>query len=120
MTTTVKPKQFTPVEEQMAVIGNCRWSVSRLIELSKSLPVLNIPMTHLGIGYIYDQMNLRELAGHIEAINKADLSYPIILDENGDVMDGRHRIVKAILVGASSIKAVRFEENPEPCEYMEE
>lgn len=52
---------------------------------------------------------------HMAAINAADLSYPIILDEDGEIMDGRHRIMKAMLAGEKTIKAVRFDENPSPC-----
>jgi hypothetical protein len=54
------------------------------------------------------------LLGHIKLINEADLSFPIILSANGDVMDGRHRIVKAALDGNDGIEAVQFENDPAP------
>jgi len=31
-------------------------------------------------------------------------------------MDGRHRLMKAMLLGHETIKAVRFDENPSPCD----
>ncbi len=51
---------------------------------------------------------------HIRLINEADLSYPIILAANGEVMDGRHRIAKAALEGRTTIGAVQFETDPPP------
>lgn len=48
------------------------------------------------------------------------MSKPIILSEDGEIMDGRHRVVHAIVNGLESVKAVRFEVNPEPCQIDEE
>jgi hypothetical protein len=50
---------------------------------------------------------------HIRLIDEADLSFPIILSSAGAVMDGRHRIAKALLQGRAAIEAVQFEEDPE-------
>jgi hypothetical protein len=111
----MKIKNFCHPDEQMSKVGRHNWSVSRLITLAKSLPVMDIPLDHLFIFYKYDSLSLRELVGHMKSVNDADLKYPIILDEDGEVMDGRHRIMKALLTGKKTIKAVRFEENPSPC-----
>ena len=87
----------------------------RLIELSKNLEVMDIPLNHMNMYYKYENLTLRELAGHMVAVREADLKYPIILDEDGEIMDGRHRLIKAIIENKKTIKAVRFKENPEPC-----
>ena len=108
-------KSFYHVKEQMAQLGYHWWSVARLIELSKDLPILNIPIDHLYLYYKYKNLTLREMVMHLKAVNDADLSYPIILDEDGELLDGRHRIMKALLLGVKTIKAVRFDENPSPC-----
>lgn len=105
--------------EQFCNVGYHEWSVARLIELSRDLPVMEIPVNHLYTWYEKKFDNLRDLASYIRAVNDADLSYPIILDEDGVVMDGRHRIVKALVEGRETIKAVRFEENPPPCRVKE-
>lgn len=47
-------------------------------------------------------------------IDEADLAFPIILSSDGRVMDGMHRVLKALLNGWQSIDAVRFERDPEP------
>jgi ParB-like chromosome segregation protein Spo0J len=57
---------------------------------------------------------------HMHAVKNADLKYPIILDEDGEIMDGRHRIMKALYLGVESIKAVRFDANPSPCEITKD
>jgi hypothetical protein len=55
----------------------------------------------------------------MKTVYDSDLSFPIILDEDGALMDGRHRVMKAILIGQETIKAVRFDENPRPCKILE-
>ena len=111
---------FCQPEIQMSKLGNYHWSVARLFELSKSLPIMNIPLDHLNIYHKYENITLREMVMHMKAVNDANLDYPIILDEDGDIMDGRHRIMKALLSGAKTIKAVRFDKNPSPCKVIED
>lgn len=112
-------EEFVKPEDQVCNLGKHQWSVARLFELSKNLPVMEIPLDHLYIYHVYEKLTLRELVSHIQAVNNADLSYPIILDEDGDLMDGRHRIMKAILIHQETIKAVRFDKNPYPCKVIE-
>ena len=113
-------KYFAEPKDQMARIGKYHWAVSRLIELSKDLPVMVIPLKHISMDYSYSNLTLRELAGHVVAVTTADLDYPIILDEDGVIMDGRHRLMRAIIEGKKTIKAVRFEEDPSPCKVDED
>jgi hypothetical protein len=101
--------------QQFSKLGNHHWSVARLIALSKDLPAMEVPLCHLDISHSYNEVRLRDMVMHMQAINNADLSCPIILDEDGEIMDGRHRIMKALLQGEKNIKAVRFETNPFPC-----
>lgn len=111
----MKIKSFISPETQMSVLGNHSWSVARLFELSRGLPVMEIPLDHLNVYNTYDKLTLREMVMHFKAVMDADLDKPIILDEDGELMDGRHRVMKAMFTGAETIKAVRFDENPAPC-----
>jgi hypothetical protein len=43
-----------------------------------------------------------------------DLAFPIILSSDGRVMDGMHRVGKALLQNYTEIEAVRFTQDPEP------
>jgi hypothetical protein len=110
--------ETSDLQTQVCRVGKHEWSVARLIQLSKNFPVMNIPLNYLCVWTKYD-LNLRELAGHVKAVMNADLSFPIILDEDGEIMDGRHRIMKAMIEGKKTVKAVRFEENPSPCRITE-
>ena len=61
--------------------------------------------------YLWEDLNwnmskLKDVVYEMALIKKADLSYPIILDTSGKVLDGCHRIVKAYLGGIYKIKAV--------------
>ena len=89
------------------------WRVSRLIVLSHDLEVMEIPLKHLNIYNLYPILDkTMDFVEYVRKVNKADLSCPIILDEEGYVMDGRHRICKALLLNKKTIKAVRFDETP--------
>jgi len=109
-------KKFISTTDQMSQLGKNKWYVTRLFELSKDFEVMDIPLDHMNMYYEYKNLTLRELAGHAVAIRDADLSFPIILDEDGEIMDGRHRLMKSIILEKETIKAVRFKINPMPCE----
>lgn len=104
----------------MCTLGRHSWSVSRLFELARNLPTMDVPLDHMSVYYTYDKLTLREMVMHMKAVNDADLDKPIILDEDGELMDGRHRLMKAMLLGSATIKAVRFDENPPPCRVKDE
>lgn len=101
-------------KDQSCTLGRHTWCVARLFELIRELPVMDVPLDHLSLYYTYEKLTLREMVMHMKAVNDADLSRPIILDEDGELMDGRHRLMKAMLLGEKTIKAVRFDENPSP------
>ena len=51
---------------------------------------------------------------HLQLIQACDLAYPIILDAQGRLMDGMHRVCKAVMSGETQILAVQFTTDPEP------
>ena len=59
---------------------------------------------------------VRRVADHCRRIAAADLDYPIILNSDGSLMDGGHRLCKALLDGKTTVRAVRFDTMPEPDE----
>ena len=115
----MKIPKWAGYKDQMSQIGRHHWSVSRLVELTKDFEVMQVPLDHMGIWHKYKDLTLREMVMHFQAVKEADLTKPIILDEDGEVMDGRHRIMKAMLIGDKTILAVRFDENPPPCKIDE-
>ena len=61
-----------------------------------------------------DELTWRSIVEHTRLIRETDLSYPIILSSDGRVMDGMHRVAKALLEGHETIDAVQFSQDPEP------
>jgi hypothetical protein len=97
------------------------WDVHRLIQLSRDLPVRDVPLTAIteidsDYWFSYGPIvpTVRRVIEHMQLTNEADLSFPIILAANGRVMDGMHRVARAILDGNSTISAVRFDPDPDP------
>ena len=97
-----------------------RYVIKNLISLASKLPVQEMPLEHLNIFDLYPRIkSFRSWVGHIKSVLNADLEFPIILDDEGYVMDGRHRIAKAILEGEETIKFVRFKKTPSPDYYVD-
>ena len=100
--------------------GLLAWDVDRLVALSRGFPVLHVPLTdirELGEPFSSESeetASWRSMIEHIRLIETADLRFPIILSSDGRVMDGMHRVVKALLDGWVTIDAVRFTVDPEP------
>ncbi len=98
------------------------WNVRRLIALSRDLPVKMVnphafAELHENHWYFHDndiEPTPSSMIEHMRLIIDADLDYPIILDQAGRVMDGMHRICKAVLHDIKQIPAVRFPVDPEP------
>ena len=117
-----KPVPIKPARtfDNKFVSGKRVWLIQNLIERAKDLEPFALPLQALYLGS--DVWNPIEsafgLAGHILRVQNANLDHPIILDAEGFVMDGWHRITKALIEGRSTITAVRFDETP-PCDYME-
>lgn len=99
--------------------GLLAWDVDRLIRLASRLPRQRIAISRIreldgdwfGEG---ERPTWRALLEHVKLIENADLSFPIILSASGAVMDGMHRIAKAVLMGRHEIEAVQFDRDPEP------
>jgi hypothetical protein len=97
------------------------WDVDRLIELSRDLPVTQMALDDLDeidSTYWYlggeDVPTVRSIVEHIRLTNEVDPDFPIILSASGRIMDGMHRVARALLDGRESIPAVRFIHEIEP------
>ena len=100
--------------------GRRVWRVTSLIERAKGLEPFDLPLVALFSGAkVFDPIeSAYALAEHMKRALAADMNCPIILDAEGFVMDGWHRITRALVEGHSTVKAVRFDETP-PCDYVE-
>jgi hypothetical protein len=119
------PWQNSPVRKQYhlwpAGTGFDAWDVGRLIELSRELKVEKVAVDSIAevdTSYWFEgsgePATVRKVVEHTRLILEADLSYPIILGHNGRVMDGMHRVARALMEGIAEIDAVRFSSPLEP------
>ncbi|MFB2925399.1 hypothetical protein [Aeromonas hydrophila] len=101
--------------------GLLAWDVRRLVRLSRDLPVQAVALGEIAeldqvhwYGHDAASPTVRSVVAHCQLMMAADLAYPILLDSTGRVMDGMHRVGKALLLGYSHIEARRFAVDPEP------
>jgi hypothetical protein len=100
--------------------GLLAWDVDRLVKLSENLPIQDVPLEsikELDEPYWSNGDNKptgRDFIEHVKLTREADLDYPIILSNDGRIMDGMHRVCKAMLEGNKTLKAVVFRECIEP------
>jgi len=97
------------------------WDVDRLIKLSSSFPISEVSIDEIKeIDSAYwstgnsSKPTVRDFVEHFKLMVEADLDFPIILNVDGRVMDGMHRIAKALIEGRKTIRAVRFDYQPKP------
>ena len=100
-------------------LGLLAWDVDRLVALSAHLPRRTVPLEQireLDAPWAGDDeaASWRGLVAHVRLMDEADLAYPIILAADGTVMDGMHRVAKALRLGRQGIDAVQFDTDPPP------
>lgn len=91
------------------------WDVDRLVVLSRHLEPELIPIAsirELNEPYWGEPMTCRNVADHARLINEADLGYAVILSSDGRIMDGMHRVLRALIQGHTDIRATRFLTDP--------
>lgn len=100
--------------------GLAAWDVDRLVGLAQTQPTEQVPLEAIGdadsdywFSHGYSP-TVRAVVEHARLIDEADLSYPIIIDPQGGVMDGMHRVGKALLIGQTTISAKRLPILPSP------
>jgi hypothetical protein len=98
--------------------GRAFWETERLWRLAAGLPVVDVAIDAIPEFdqncWFRDPPTCREVAKHTRQILDADLGFPVILSADGRLMDGGHRLARAWLEGRATVKAQRFERDPEP------
>lgn len=104
--------------ENIYTSGNNTWSASNLVQWckEKKYPVFDLPLAGIDLSYIpwSNLTSVKTVASHFKRVQLANLEYPVILDDCGYIADGWHRIVKALVEGKRTIKAIRIQDMPEP------
>jgi hypothetical protein len=110
-------KQYHPVPSED---GLRIWDVDRLVELARDLPVEEVPLEEIweldGVRWFVDERHpptCRAILEHMRLVINADTAYPILLGEDGRIMDGMHRVLKVALDAGDRVAARRFLKDPE-------
>jgi len=98
------------------------WDVKKLVERAIHMPIQEIDLSEikeLDEEYWFNAdgslpPTCRNIAAHFKLMRDSSLDYPIILCAQGRIMDGMHRVCKALALEHKTIKAVRFDATPEP------
>ena len=101
--------------------GYYAWDVDRIVTLTENFKRHRVKLDSIQeidetiwFGDKNSKPTCRAIVEHMRLIEETDLGYPIILSSDGRVMDGMHRVAKALLEGQETIEAVKFRQDPEP------
>lgn len=103
------------------------WYTENLWPLAAALPAFELPLESVKASTGAPALDedcwfggrpatLRDVAKHAARIEATSLEHPIILNNDGSLMDGGHRLCKALLNGHETIRAVQFPTMPPPDE----
>jgi hypothetical protein len=110
-----KQYHFWPGED-----GLDAWDVERLVAMTAAFEVEEVPVAEIReVEHVYwfddrERPTVRNVVEHVRLVLEVDTTYPIIIGPDGRVMDGMHRIARALLEGRTTIRAVRLENLPAP------
>ena len=99
------------------------WDVPTLWELARDLPVVSVSIEELqeldrvswyGKDGHSGRLTVRQFVAHARRIDEADLDQPILLSAEGKMLDGFHRLAKALKEGRTHLPAKRFPADPDP------
>jgi hypothetical protein len=108
------------VHENTYTSGGKVWTVTNLVARAKGFEPFDLPLAaiYAGVDVWTPTGSAYGMAFHMRRALDVDTSYPIILCEEGFIMDGWHRVLRALIDGKATIKAVRFAKTP-PHDYLQ-
>ncbi len=98
-------------------ISDSWWYVQTLIDACKdsSAQEYEIELDSIDLAISpWGNISVRGFIQEIIAMEKIDFEHPIIVSPGGWIMDGWHRVAKAILDGKQTLRAIRLNSLPEP------
>lgn len=98
-----------------------KWKAETLYKSAEDIPEFELPLAGIDLSVMpWNIKNIFNVAEHMARVMKADLKYPVLLDDYGYICDGWHRLVKALLLKKTHIRAKRLSTMPEPDAILEE
>lgn len=106
-------------EESVQGLGDRMWRIQDLLKAVENVPVYEVPLAFLDLSkHNFDsEGGLIDFAIHMRHVNESDPDDPVVFDQWGRIVDGRHRIVKALLEGRTTIKAKKIPDGTQPTYY---
>lgn len=106
-------------EESVRGLGDREWKITDLQKAVEGCEVFEVPLAFLDLAaHKFDtEGGLIDFAIRMRHVNECSLDYPVIFDQWGRIIDGRHRIVKALIEGHPTIKAVKVPDGTQPTYY---
>ncbi len=106
-------------------LGIRAWHVETVWRAALGVPVEEVPLDAIreideDCWFNGRPATVRAVIYHARQIANVDLSVPAILSCDGQVLDGMHRIAKAVLSGRSSVPAQRLPTDPDPDWFLPE
>lgn len=103
-------------DERVHGLGDRRWKIRDLRDAVKDEPVYQVPLAFLDLSaHNFDlEGGLIDFAIHMKHVQESDPNDPIIVDQWGRILDGRHRLVKALLEGRTTIGARKIPDGTLP------
>jgi hypothetical protein len=100
-------------------LGDRAWHIETIWRAALDVPVQEVPIDvirEIDEDCWFDgrPATVRAVVDHARRIENADLTVPVVLAADGQVLDGMHRIAKAVLCGRTSVMAQRLPTDPDP------
>jgi hypothetical protein len=107
-------------EKNKYVNNGYKWNATTLVEAAKDRPVYDLPLYSIDLGVQpWSLDNMLDFAEHAKRVWECEMEHPIIVDRHGYIVDGWHRVIKAILLKHKTIPAKRLTTMPDPDEFPE-
>ena len=92
-----------------------KWDVPTLIQFAKEkkYEIFDLPVK--GIDYsvmLWNIENMWDIVDHCSRMKNVDMTIPVLIDNEGTICDGWHRVIRAAVDELETIKAIRLEEMP--------
>jgi hypothetical protein len=100
-------------------LGERAWHFETVWRAAEGLPVEEVTVATIqeideDCWFNCGAATVRAVVDHTRRIEEADLTRPVILASDGQVLDGMHRIPKAVLHGHAMMLAQRLPRDPDP------
>jgi hypothetical protein len=100
-------------------LGQRAWHIETVWQAARELPVEEVSIETIreideDCWFDGRPATVRAVVEHARRIDEADLATPVVLAADGQVLDGMHRIAKAVLRGRETVPARRLVTDPDP------